>query len=145
MSRNKGAAMPPTNCVRTYGPPSCRSTRVNELKVWHWIMMTTASPRIQSRKGNRFTSRPHPVFEAKHSKGAVAPAKHRWGMLQLARRAKLAQSELALGRTRRPPQNRYFKANWMRRGATEFWVITPKLAVLREVPGLANCGWFRAL
>src|ERR1039458_8418816 len=29
--------------------------RASELKTWHWIMMTTASPRIQSRKGNLFT------------------------------------------------------------------------------------------
>src|ERR1039457_5358492 len=50
--------MPPTNWVSTYGPPSRRSNRVNELKVWHWIMMTTASPRIQSRNGNRFTENP---------------------------------------------------------------------------------------
>src|ERR1035441_8839917 len=50
--------MPPTNWVSTYGPPSRRSNRVNELKVWHWIMMTTASPRIQSRNGNRFTEKP---------------------------------------------------------------------------------------
>src|SRR5450631_2318899 len=46
--------MPPMNWVSTYGPPSRKSNRVNELKVWHWIMMTTASPRIQSRNGNRF-------------------------------------------------------------------------------------------
>src|SRR5690349_4881089 len=31
--------------------------RVKELKAWHWIMMITAKPRIQSRKGNRFTGK----------------------------------------------------------------------------------------
>jgi hypothetical protein len=34
--------------------------RAKELNTWHWIMMTTASPRIQSRKGNRFTNNPPP-------------------------------------------------------------------------------------
>src|SRR5690242_10581205 len=29
--------------------------RVNELKAWHWIIMITARPRVQSRKGSRFT------------------------------------------------------------------------------------------
>src|SRR5579884_1029079 len=57
MNRNRGAAMPPTNCVRTYPLASCRSRRVNELKAWHWIMITTASPRVQSRKGYRFTEK----------------------------------------------------------------------------------------
>src|SRR4051794_13047615 len=57
MNRNRGAAMPPTNCERMYGPPFQRSVRVQELKVWHWIMMSTASPRIQSKNGNRFTDR----------------------------------------------------------------------------------------
>ena len=42
-------------------------------------------------------------------------------------------------------QKRYFRANWISRGATEFWVITPNVAVLSEVPGFANCGWFNAL
>src|SRR5438094_1168611 len=55
MNRNSRAAIPPTNWESTYGPPSRRSMRANELKAWHWIMMTTASPRIQSRKGNLFT------------------------------------------------------------------------------------------
>ena len=59
MKRKSGAAMPPTNCDMTYGPPSRTSRRVKELKVWHWIMTTTARPRIQSRKGNRFTKRPN--------------------------------------------------------------------------------------
>jgi hypothetical protein len=31
--------------------------RVKELKAWHWIMTITAKPRIQSRKGNRFTEK----------------------------------------------------------------------------------------
>src|SRR5690349_12496719 len=57
MNRNRGAAMPPTNCVRTYPLVSCRSRRVKELNAWHWIMITTASPRVQSRKGYRFTEK----------------------------------------------------------------------------------------
>src|SRR5471030_764507 len=57
INRNSGAAIPPTNWESTYALPSRRSIRVNELNAWHWIMMTTAKPRIQSRKGNLFTSR----------------------------------------------------------------------------------------
>ena len=42
-------------------------------------------------------------------------------------------------------QKIYFKPNWIRRGATEVCVMTPKVAVPKVVPGLANCGWLRAL
>ena len=42
-------------------------------------------------------------------------------------------------------QKRYFNANWIRRGATEVWVITPKFAVPSVVPGLLNWGWLREL
>lgn len=42
-------------------------------------------------------------------------------------------------------QKRYFNPNWIRRGATEVCVITPKFAVPSVVPGLANWGWLREL
>src|SRR5471030_2981658 len=57
INRNSGAAIHPTNCESTYALPSRKSIRVNELNAWHWIMITTAKPRIQSRKGNLFTRR----------------------------------------------------------------------------------------
>jgi hypothetical protein len=37
-------------------------------------------------------------------------------------------------------QKIYFKPNWINRGATDVWVMTPKVAVPKVVPGLANCG-----
>ena len=37
-------------------------------------------------------------------------------------------------------QKIYFKPNWISLGATDVWVMTPKVAVPKVVPGLANCG-----
>src|SRR5579864_9197869 len=63
MNRNRGAAMPPTNCDSTYPPLCRRSMRVKELNAWHWIMIITARPRVQSRKGNRFTIGADPTYD----------------------------------------------------------------------------------
>ena len=69
-NRNSTAAMPPTNCDRTYPPLWRKSCLVNELKLWHWIMITTARPRAQSRNGSRFTRNSmisgHPLCPSAH-------------------------------------------------------------------------------
>ena len=67
--------------------------------------------------------------------------------LDAAERADCANYGIDSERARKPPteseieyQNRYFTANWISRGATDVPVITPKVAVPSDVPGLANCG-----
>jgi len=39
-----------------------------ELKTWHWIMITSASPRIQSRKRSRFTNSMFMVTKSKRAR-----------------------------------------------------------------------------